>query len=301
MNTMTAQQPGPQARHSPAAELRPQGENASTLPASGLPARRVVLVLGSGADAVRARDWVRAPFTSIVAINNAWQIRSDWDYLIHPEDFPTERWPPFVKAGSQTLVTAADYVPIQNAFGGFVYAGGTMAFTAAYWALGALKPDVIAFLGCDMVYDDGAATHFYGRGAQDPLRADVTLQSLEAKSLRFMALATQENCLVVNLSQQTRSRLAYPRCDPQRLTHWSDPVLALELQAQRNGLDEQALSAALGMESALDYMVASGRYWEVSDSLDAGKLRAIDQAWLAVDRSFATQLPPDGAPDPMPN
>jgi hypothetical protein len=287
MNMLTAQQPGPPAVNSQDGETRSAVKNALNPPASGLHARRVVLVLGSGADAVRARDWVRAPFTSIVAINNAWQIRSDWDYLIHPEDFPADRWPPFVQAGSQRLVTAADYVPIQNEFGGFVYAGGTMAFTAAYWALGALKPDAIAFLGCDMVYDDASATHFYGRGAQDPLRADVTLQSLEAKSLRFMALAAQKNCLVVNLSQQAKSRLVYPRCDPQLLAQWGDPALALQRQAQRGALDMQALDTALGMESALGYMVASGRYWEVSDKLDAEKLRALDQAWLAVGPALA--------------
>jgi len=287
MNMMTAQQPGPPAVNSQDGETRSAVKSALNPPASGLHSRRVVLVLGSGADAVRARDWVRAPFTSIVAINNAWQIRSDWDYLIHPEDFPADRWPPSVQAGSQTLVTAADYVPIQNEFGGFVYAGGTMAFTAAYWALGALKPDAIAFLGCDMVYDDASATHFYGRGAQDPLRADVTLQSLEAKSLRFMALAAQKNCLVVNLSQQAKSRLVYPRCDPQLLAQWGDPALALQRQAQRGALDMQALDTALGMESAMGYMVASGRYWEVSDKLDAEKLRALDQAWLAVGPALA--------------
>jgi hypothetical protein len=251
-----------------------------------LPARHatpcIVLVMGSGTDALRARHWARAPFTSTVAINNAWQIRDDWDYLIHPEDFPPERWPPTVAPGRQTRVTAADYVPIQNEFGGFVYAGGTMAFTAGYWALGALKPDVIAFLGCDMVYDNSPQTHFYGRGAQDPLRDDVTLQSLEAKSLRLMAMAAQENCLVVNLSEQARSRLVYPRCDPQRLAGWTEQDLRLQLQAQQGALDAGALDAALGMESELGYMVRSGRYWEVRESLDAEKLSALDRAWLAV-------------------
>lgn len=255
---------------------------------------RVVLVLGSGADALRARSWGRAPFTAMVAINNAWQIRNDWDYLIHPEDFPPERWPPVVNPACQTLVTAADYVPVQNEFGGFVYAGGTMAFTAGYWALGALKPDVMAFLGCDMVYDDGPQTHFYGRGAQDPLRDDVTLQSLEAKSLRLMAMAAQENCLVVNLSAQASSRLMYPRCDPQQLAQWTAPDLRAQLQAQIGVLDAHALDAALGMESELGYMVRSGRYWEVRETLDADKLKALDHAWLAVGQPH-TSRPVPGA------
>jgi hypothetical protein len=296
MNTITAQQPDSRASDSQDDEIRLVDARDQDVPASGRE-RRVVLVLGSGADAVRARDWGRAPFTSIVAINNAWQIRSDWDYLIHPEDFPPDRWPPSVRSASQTLIKAADYVPVQNAFGGFVYAGGTMAFTAAYWALGALKPDVIAFLGCDMVYDDPVATHFYGRGAQDPLRADVTLQSLEAKSLRFMAFAAQENCLVVNLSQQAKSRLVYPRCDAQLFAQWSDQTLALETQTQRSGLDVQALATALGMESALGYMVASGRYWEVSESLDANKLSDVDRAWLAVRDPWVPEPTAIKAPD----
>ena len=246
---------------------------------------RIVLVLGSAPDAAQARDWPRAPFGSVVAINNAWQIRSDWDYLIHPEDFPRERWPRSLDPQTQSMVTAADYVPVQNRFGGFVYAGGTMAFTAAYWALGALQPDVIAFLGCDMVYGSGPETHFYGKGAADPLRDDVTLQSLEAKSLRLMALATQENCVLVNLSEQNRSRLVYPRSTPQALIQWARADWSHQLEKQCARLNPRALREALHRESQLGYMVQSGRYWEVRATLDAAKLMALDQQWLAVDRS----------------
>jgi hypothetical protein len=247
---------------------------------SALP--RIVLVIGSAADAVRARSWERAPFACVVAINNAWQIRSDWDYLIHPEDFPRDRWPSSIDPQTQTIVTAADYVPVQNRFGGFVYAGGTMAFTAAYWALGALQPDVIAFLGCDMVYDTGPQTHFYGTGAADPLRQDVTLQSLEAKSLRLQALAAQENCVLVNLSERASSRLVYPRSSATELAQWSSADWLVQLEAQRQSLNPQALRAALHRESELGYMVQSGRYWEVRSSLDAAKLGALDRQWLAV-------------------
>ena len=104
---------------------------------------------------MRAREWPRGPFSHIVAINNAWRIRAYWDYLIHPEDFPPERVPQTYDRHTQTIITADNYVPVQNRFGGFVYAGGTMAFTAGYWALGELKPDVMAFLGCDMNYAGG--------------------------------------------------------------------------------------------------------------------------------------------------
>jgi len=67
----------------------------------------------------------------------------------------------------------------------------------------------------------------------------------------------------------------------------------LEMQAQRSGLDVQALATALGMESALGYMVVSGRYWEVSESLDANKLSDVDRAWLAVRDPLGAGTNPD--------
>lgn len=125
------------------------------------------LILGSAPDVVRARGWARDGLGAIVAINNAWGVRPDWDWLIHPSDFPPERRPPAPGAG-QGVRSYEAYVPAVNTYGGFVYAGGTMAFTAAYWTLNALRPQVMAFLGCDMVYARSGASHFYGRGS--PIR-----------------------------------------------------------------------------------------------------------------------------------
>jgi hypothetical protein len=181
---------------------------------------------------------------------------------------------------SQKLIGAPEFVPQQNSFGGFVYAGGTMAFTAGYWALGALKPDLIAFLGCDMVY--GAATgesnHFYGQGTPDPLREDVTLQSLEAKSARFMSLAHTRQCAVVNLSELPESRLLFPRLARGDL---AKPLLPKQLLKQQGTLlNAAAAQNALQAEQALGYMVASGRYWEHTAEFDKTKLSDIDSLWL---------------------
>ena len=93
-----------------------------------------VLILGSAPYAVQAAEWPHDAFDHVVAINNAWRIRPDWSHLVHPEDFPQDRRPADILPGQQ-IITADDYVPAQNAYGGFVYAGGTMAFTAGYWAL----------------------------------------------------------------------------------------------------------------------------------------------------------------------
>lgn len=225
-----------------------------------------VLILGSGPNVVQCKDWDRGPFDRIVVINNAWSVRSDWDYFIHPDDFPPERWPTDVSS-KKISVRASDYVPIQNRFGGFLYAGGTMAFTAGYWALGALMPKVIAFLGCDMTYD-AKQSHFYGTGTADPLRNDKSLRSLEAKASRFQALAASEGCAVVNLSEDP-SRLTFPRST--RL----DSAACLPLQ-----YDATLIAAALQKEDDLGYLVPSGKYWKEEERFDERKIDALDQMWL---------------------
>jgi len=227
----------------------------------------VVLILGSGPNVVTCRDWPRAPFDRIVAINNAWAVRSDWDDLIHPDDFPAARMPVEI-AAHQQVVRASDYVPLQNSLGGFVYAGGTMAFTASYWALAALKPRVIAVLGCDMVYAGAKNTHFYGTGTADPLREDVTLRSLEAKSARLMAIAARQGCAMVNLSSDD-SRLVFPRSTPQNAA-----------DAKPLSLDQDIIDAALAEEAGLNYYVPSGKYWKEESRFDTAAIDALDALWL---------------------
>ena len=238
-----------------------------------------VLILGSGPAAVAVRGWDRAGFDHVVAINNAWRLRPDWDVSIHPEDFPPEHRPATLGPG-QRRVGAGDYVPIQNAYGGFVYAGGTMAFTAGYWALGALRPRVMAFFGCDMVYAATGRTHFYGTGTADPLRADITLQSLEAKAARLQLLAAAQGCACVNLSWGD-SRLVYPRAGIADLADVG-PIRP----------DPASLALAQAREAELGYLVPSGRYWDEAARFDADALREIDALWLAAHRAAEPQSGP---------
>jgi len=224
-----------------------------------------VLVLGSGPNVVTAQNWADHSFDCIIAINNAWRVRPDWNYLIHPSDFPTERMPQSRQL-HQKFITYEDYVPAQNALGGFVYAGGTMAFTAGYWALNTLTPTIIAYIGCDMIYSK-TQSHFYGRGKADPLRNDVTLRSLEAKSARLLAMGHRQDCRVVNLSTQ-ESRLIFPRAD-------------IENTNVRSSLKPQAIEKALQMEAEANYFVPSGKYWKEEERFDPGIIDKIDAAWLA--------------------
>ena len=241
----------------------------------------IVLIVGSAPDAVRIKSLGLSAMTSLVAINNAWHLRADWDYLIHPEDFPIERRP-LTKAVNQTIVTAEQYVDIQNQYGGFVYAGGTMAFTAAYWALGALRPDVMLFLGCDMVYESTSKqTHFYGVGSPDPLRDDVTLQSLEAKASRLHYFAAQQSCVCLNLSEQPSSRLVFPRVDEGAISQFSRQAHQEHLhKITATHLVRQA-KVCLAIEHEANYYFSTGRYWEHLDEIDGDELKAIDEKWMA--------------------
>ena len=231
---------------------------------------RMSLILGSGLPVLAARAWPRQSFDRIVAINNAFAVRPDWDEMIHPHDFPAAHRPQ--SGPGQRIVTEDDFVAVQNAFGGFVYAGGTMAFTAGYWVLGAHAPQVIAMMGCDMHYPRRGATHFYGRGHPDPLRRDITLRSLEAKSARLMVMAAMRGCAMVNLSTGP-SRLIFPRVTADRAAT-SRPL----------PFDTAMAACALEREAALGYVVPSGRYWERATAFDPVQIDALDAMWLAAAR-----------------
>lgn len=240
-----------------------------------------VLVIGSAPNAVLAKNLPRDLFTHIVVINNAWQIRDDWDYLIYPDDFPVERHPKQIQA-HQHVITSSEYVPIQNDYGGFVYAGGTMAFTAAYWVLGHLKPDMIVFIGCDMVYPAGSPTHFYGTGAADPLRSDVSLQSLEAKSRRFDYHAISQGCLCFNLTNLAESRLTYSRIVMDDIARIQHLELSQLLDIARYGISAEKAVDVLAEERSLGYYFRSGKYWEHLAEISAESVREVDRMWLNV-------------------
>jgi hypothetical protein len=252
----------------------------------------IVLIIGSAPDAVRSRDWSRASFSSIVVINNAWAVRPDWDYLIHPDDFPDERMPHDQRLGVASIIKSGDFVPAQNAFGGFVYAGGTMAFTAGYWALNALKPEVMAFLACDMIYPSNAPTHFYGIGTADPLRDDVTLRDLKAKSGRLFAKALRQGTVCLNLSNLPESRLAMPRVTLPFLEQLT-PARIETLRAMfEAAIDRTSMETANALETELGYLVEDGRYWERIAQFDAAALKQIDQHWSSV----VSRLPSSAVP-----
>jgi hypothetical protein len=244
-------------------------------------APRILLLLGSAPDAVRCEPWPKQAFSRIVAINNAWRVRPDWDFLVHAGDFPSDRLPHDATLRQARIFSATQYVPAQNAFGGFVYAGATMALTAAYWTIHSQKPDVLAFLGCDMIYDRPDKTHFYGIGRPDPLRDDVTLRNLEAKSARLLVQALKHGCLCINLSDLPRSRLVFPRLAFDELGGLSLTRI-VDMKADILGsirLDKA--ERAEEIERDLGYFYEDGMYWNHLDEIDETFLADIDRLWMS--------------------
>lgn len=239
---------------------------------------KTAIILGSAPDAVRASSFDLTKVNALIALNNAWQIRHDWTHAIHPEDFPSQRRP--APTSHQKLITHETYVPANNAFGGIIYAGATMAFTTAYWALHEIKPDMMLFCGCDMIYDQkGKSSHFYGHGNADPLRHDPTLQSLEAKANRLMLIAAENNCLCANLSDLPTSRLTFPKVDALNLdiACRADEVRGLALVSERT--DVALMAKAKQAEKSAALFHESGDYWNSNLAIDPQALREIDNFW----------------------
>lgn len=240
---------------------------------------RIALVIGSAPDALRAQAFDTRRISGVVAINNAWRVREDWTHLVHAGDFPEARKPP--ANAHRTIVSHEAYVPSNNRFGGIVYAGGSMLFSASYWILDAFEPDIIAYCGCDMIYSHaGPLQHFYGEGRWDPLRPDPTLQSLEAKANRLLLLAARKGCLCVNLSLLPTSRLTFPRWPAEWLAENCADRREADHARMLERCDADAMQEALNREANLDCIVHSGDYWNHMNRLDGERLFEIDQLWL---------------------
>ena len=252
---------------------------------------KIVLIIGSAPDAVRAQGMDRASFEAVVAVNNAWRIRPDWTHLVHAGDFPDQRKP--VAGPGQAILSYEAYVPANNAFGGIVLAGATMAFSTAYWALDTFRPEIMAFIGCDMIYEQaGGQSHFYGQGSADPLRPDPTLQDLEAKPNRLMLLAAHEGCLCVNLSELPTSRLTFPRVSWPRLEKDAGSVHRSGLHSIRGRFREPVMKRALEHETAIGLVAPEGDYWNDMDALDPQALSAVDALWrssIPIERPAAVE------------
>jgi hypothetical protein len=123
-----------------------------------------VLYIGSGLSALQAKDEKYHDHIK-VCLNNAWRIYEggEFDYWIHPGDFPYENYPSNVHFRSeinhalysQALHQAADRL----GFGGLegfeleTQIGYTSFFQGLYWIMLTLAPQRIGLLGFDHDYN----------------------------------------------------------------------------------------------------------------------------------------------------
>ena len=229
-----------------------------------------VLIIGSAPDATKARELDLTFFDTVIVINNAWKIISNWNELIFPYDFPDNKKPKSM-GKHQRFVTEQEFVPAQESLGGFVYAGATMTFTAGYWALVEHKPSLMCFLGCNMVYPSNTQTHFYGSGRKDPLRDDISLTSLKACSRRLLAIAKMRNCDLISLSSGV-TNLDIPQLDFSQLDNFHTSIV----------VDRQRVADAFLLEESFGYFFRGKKYWEFLDQIDKSHLIELDRAWVDV-------------------
>ena len=175
-----------------------------------------------------------------------------------------------------------------------MFCGATIAFAAAYWAIHNFPYSQVSFYACDMVYGDGDS-HFYGRGVADPLRRNMSLQSLEAKSLRFFYFGLQNDVLFLNASPSPVSRLVLPRVEQGVAFR---EIFVQKMRAELNVLFErleEAASEAIALEGQ-DISIDPLRedYWVYASREDVWEhLRRVDQSWLFLRdpvREFSAQL-----------
>lgn len=250
---------------------------------------KTVAVLGSGPSA-KELSGKAGDETIVLAVNNAWRAFPGYSYLVYSDNLPAEGKPAPLEL-SRRGISSPQYWPAMAAHGGLLYCGATMGFAAGYWALTAFPYAQISFFAADMVYE-GSQTHFYGQGAPDPLRRDLTLQDLQAKSLRLFYLGLERGCLFLNASASASSRLGFPRDRSGRCLRVN--VLGGLFETLETALEAMRPLArrALELESnpAFDWHEPNyGRYQE--DPAAWAHLAEVDRRWRALE-PLVTELEP---------
>lgn len=248
-----------------------------------------VAIVGSAPSAPRL-DALLGDDTIVVALNNAHRAVSRVDFCLYSDDLPAADKPARCAVIGRS---SPHYGPAQQRFGGVLHGGGTMAFNAAYWVLANFPFAQLSFFACDMVYE-GERSHFYGKGQPDPLRRDVTLQNLEAKSLRLFWMGLEQQVLVLNASAEARSRLRLPRLGsglPLSRLLVDDRLEAMGLLRERlrplaeRALEQEAQAPCDGLRHD---------YWRLEEDPAVWRhVSACDDLWMALNaeiQAFGTRL-----------
>jgi hypothetical protein len=236
------------------------------------------VILGSG-PAAPGLGPLLAGDTIVIALNNAHRACGRVDFSLYADDLPPDQRHPHTAVIGRS---SPHYSPALQHFGGILHCGSTMAFNAGYWALLNLPFAQISYFACDLHYPQGRS-HFYGNGRPDPLRRDVSLQSLPALALRLFFFGLQHQVLFLNASAEPQTRLCLPRVT-------SGLSLRRCLLDGRRSLIEDWLTrlrpqaeAAIALESAAPFDARRHDYWVYeNDTRVWSHVRAVADRWLAL-------------------
>jgi hypothetical protein len=234
------------------------------------------VILGSAPSAPELENLVGAD-TIVIALNNAHRAVSHVDFVVYSDDLPDAHKHPRTAVIGRS---SPQYSPALQRFGGVLHCGGTMVFNAAYWAIAELPYSQISFFACDMIYE-GLHSHFYGNGRPDPLRRDVTLQNLQARSLRLFFFGLCHQVLFLNASAEPSSRLRLPRPGSGLSLRQLLPIdRGTELEALRRRLQPLA-DRALAREAAAPFDALRHDYWAIEDDPAVWQhVGACDALWM---------------------
>ena len=145
-----------------------------------------ILILGSGPNVIEILEQDLSGYDKIVVINNAWKVVEGGQITYFLMIFQIKTNP-----RSKIITKKVDekVCRYSKSVWRFRICGrndGIHRTLLGTWLLFTRSIDI---LGCDMVYPKTGSTHFYGTGTADPLREDISLRSLEAKSARVYSIA----------------------------------------------------------------------------------------------------------------
>lgn len=237
-----------------------------------------VLVLGSGPAAPKSASLVSQD-TIIVALNNAHRAIPRVDVSVYADDFPDSlRHSDVARIGR----SSPHYLPAISDAGGMIFCGATIAFAALYWIIRAYPCSQVSMYACDMVYQ-GGDTHFYGKGSPDPLRSNISLQSLEAKSLRLFYFGLKSGVLILNASGEDQTRLMFPRLTSGSSLREIYFHFLLDEISERWGRIWEKAQEALRMEQLGSIDGGRADYWFYARDPSAWDyVRRIDEKWLSL-------------------
>lgn len=222
--------------------------------------------------------------TFVVGLNNSWRALPRYDAFVYADDLPPES-----KPGPEDVArkgrSAPQYYPAMEASGGILFCGASTGFAAGYWVAHTMPFSQVSYFAADMTYSN-RQSHFYGKGSPDPLRKDLSLQDLPAKSLRLYYFGLTRGSLFLNASAEPETRLAFPRVTSGLSVSKNVMGEVLDALFEETETAKKEAAEALALEKDVPFDATVSDYWRYADDQKAWAYVArINAAWHALEAS----------------